>query len=121
MANFSIKINEETFSGLASYSLAFEDITDSTQTADGTNVVSHIATKAKITVGWQMLKNAELKAIAAKIENAGRNSIEYYDYTKDDNRSEGDFYVDNRSAAIAIFDENDEPVWEEYTLTFIEA
>ena len=119
MANFEIIINGMPFNDLASYSLAFEDIKNSTQTADGTTIVSHIATKAKITIGWEMLKNARLKTIAAEVKNNAVNEIRYYDYRESD-FVDGKFYVDNRSAAIAFF-EGDEPIWEGYTLTFIEA
>lgn len=119
MANLNITINGTEFENINSYSLTFEDIKNTTQTANGATVMSHVATKAKITVGWHMLKNDELKNIVVKINNTAFNTVGYYDYAEGDYIT-GDFYVDSRSAAIAHFDEAGQPVWEEFTLAFAE-
>lgn len=120
MQEFTLTINDKTFKDFASYGLAFEDIRNSTKTANGTTVISHVATKAKISVGWKVISNDRLREIAAAVSNTGKNELRYYDYTRGA-YTEGEFYIDNRSAAISHFDAQGSPLWEEYALTFIEA
>jgi hypothetical protein len=101
----------------ATYNVTISNIDKTERNAAGTTIIERIATKRKISLGWDTLTGAEYSQILNAVDPVFC-SVSYFD-PKDNATKSGTFYTSDRQAPMMFFI-NGEPTWNNIQFDLIE-